>query len=153
MKLVLVRTFSEWDFTLGNLWIDGEPECFTLEDEGRAKKVFGETRIPAGLYPIKFREIITEKTERYRDKYPWFKWHIQLQDVPNFEYVYIHVGNDDDDTDGCILVGKQQERGKIMNSAVAFKDLYSKVSSALVNQEEVTIRIYDMLQLPNEWKI
>jgi len=44
MKLELKRFSGQSDTTLGLMFVDGEFECFTLEDEYRADKVKGETR-------------------------------------------------------------------------------------------------------------
>ena len=55
MELRLQREKNNGDTTIGRLYIDGEYECYTLEDQPNDKKVYGETRIPAGTYEIKLR--------------------------------------------------------------------------------------------------
>ena len=61
-KLELYRYSSQKDSTLGLLFItDYETNkkeflCFTLEDEKRDVKVYGETRIPKGEYEVVLRE-------------------------------------------------------------------------------------------------
>ena len=59
MKLKVLRFSSQEDSTSGILMEDTDIGlkfmCYTLEDEHRALKVRGETRIPAGIYNIKFR--------------------------------------------------------------------------------------------------
>ena len=144
MKLELKRFSAGNDSTLGLMFVDGEFECFTLEDEYREKKVKGETRIPAGTYKVAKREVVSGLTEKYRSKYPWFDYHFMLHDVPNFQYVYIHVGNDDDHTDGCILVGyaiksnRFNEDNNLTSSGPAFKRLYQKMSDADIINISVT---------------
>jgi hypothetical protein len=136
MKLELKRFSSQSDTTLGLLFVDGEFECFTLEDEYRADKIKGETRIPAGTYKVEKRKVISGLTEKYRKKYHWFDFHFMLQDVPDFQYVYIHIGNDDDHTDGCLLVSdivksnRFDENNNLSSSEPAFKRLYQKMSDA-----------------------
>lgn len=77
----------------------------TLEDEFREEKVPGETRVPAGKYEMKLRKVESNLTKKYRLRYPgWFVWHIELQDVLGFQYIYIHPGVNEDWTDGCILL-------------------------------------------------
>ena len=44
--------------------------------------------------------------------------------VPFFDGILIHCGNTKEDTDGCILVGENNEKGKVNNSRVIFKKLY-----------------------------
>jgi len=49
---------------------------------------------------------------------------IWLQNVPGFKYIYIHCGNDDDDTDGCILVGSYLRLNKVLNSRSTYTRIY-----------------------------
>jgi hypothetical protein len=128
------------------LFINGKFESYTLEDEYRAEKVRGETRIPAGTYKIKFREVLSGMTKKYREKYDFFTWHLEIQDVPNFQYVYLHAGNRDDETDGCVLIGdgannNQIEDGRILSSRQAFTRVYKKITEALEISENVTLEI------------
>ncbi len=149
MKLALQRIDNDADSTTGYMKINEKFECFTLEDEKRLVKVPKETRIPAGTYRLGLRKIESPKTLQYRQKYDWFVWHIQIMDVPNFKYVYIHIGNTDDDTDACILVGDSVvNQGEIEDflghSARAFERFYKKVFPVLdEGVEPVTITISD----------
>ena len=144
MKLELKRFSASKDSTLGLMFVDGEFECFTLEDEYREEKVKGETRIPEGTYKVAKREVLSGLTEKYRSKYHWFDYHFMLQDVPNFQYVYIHVGNDEDHTDGCLLVGdavksnRFNEDNNLTSSGPAFKRLYQKMCEADIINISVT---------------
>ena len=153
MELTTKRYSDGGDSTLGLFFIDKQFEGYTLEDEFRKIKVAGETRIPAGRYEIKFRiEPESKMNQRYQAKYPWFSWHLWLQDVPNFEWIYIHQGVHDDHTDGCILVGDSvnnnvTKAGKLNGSPTAFKRIYLKVAAALNAGEPVFITIDDERQL------
>jgi hypothetical protein len=124
---------------------DGIHECFIVEDEKRSIKVRGETRIPAGRYRIKYREVLSEKTIKYRAKYPWFKWHIELQSVPGFQFVYIHIGNTEKDSDGCLLANTSvnMDTGVGSGSTAAFQKLYKKICPLLDADKEVWITIND----------
>jgi hypothetical protein len=144
MELKLERFYDSGKMTLGILTIDNKFECFALEDTFRAVKVAGETRIPSGVYNVGFFEQVTPKTTAYRSKYPWFKWHIWLKDVPNYTNVYMHVGNSDKDSEGCILVGNTADKaGSIGNSGAAYETFYNKIKKALDNKEKITISIQD----------
>ena len=59
MNLEVLRISSQKDSTSGILFdvVNGKRNflCYTLEDEQRDVKVWGETRIPAGTYEIKLR--------------------------------------------------------------------------------------------------
>jgi len=153
MKLEVLRFSSQADSTSGLLFEVTDVKrhflCYTLEDERRAFKVKGETRVPAGTYKIELR------TEggfhgRYSKKYPGV--HIgmlHIQDVPNFEYILIHTGNTDEHTAGCLIVGDAQENNKIIadgfvgKSVNAYKRIYPSIAKAIQQGEEVTITYID----------
>jgi hypothetical protein len=71
-----------------------------------------------------------------------------VRDVPGFEYILIHIGNDDDDSAGCLLVGDSQtqnitKRGFIGASTDAYKRIYPPIADVLVNGGQVTITYKD----------
>ena len=142
MKLTVLRYNSESDYTDGLLFIDDKFECYTLEDESRTEKVYGETCIADGTYPIELRTV-GGFNDRYLKKFgsDFHKGMLWVKDVPNFEYILIHIGNTDDDTAGCLLVGTTADKNKgfIGASTGAYKDLYPKVLEALQRGEEVNI--------------
>jgi len=144
MELRLTRFSGGEEATLGLLFNGDQFQCYTLEDQDNEPKIPGETRIPPGRYQIKQRNE-GGMIVRYKKRFDWHMGMLHLQDVPNFKYVYIHVGNKDDDTDGCILVGDGQvsnviERGQVTNSVLAYQRLYESILGAL-SQEEVWITI------------
>lgn len=153
MKLTLKRINKANDYTEGKLYIDGEYIADTLEDCDRgltedmeltdiiARKVYGETAIPVGTYQITL-DVVSPKFKdrgwaRFCDgKLP------RLMDVPGFEGVLIHVGNDPvKDSLGCILVGTKNKDGYIINSTATFRKVYEKLQEAI---DQITITIeYD----------
>lgn len=145
MELKVVRFYSDSDSTMGCLTVDGKFQCWTVEDEHRDIKVKGETRIPAGTYEVKFRESDSPMTLKYRQRYPFFKYHLWLQDVPNFEWVYIHTGNNDDHTDGCLIVGNgiNPDNMTVLSSRDAYSELYPMIQKALESGESVYITYVD----------
>lgn len=112
MKLKLQRIFKAETYTIGKLFIDGVYFCDTLEDKVRDVKIKGITAIPTGKYKVKIT-----MSNRFKKLMPL------LIDVPNFEGVRIHSGNTSEDTEGCILVGKNSETGKVTNSRNTFEKL------------------------------
>lgn len=111
MNLILQRFSDNGKSTLGLLFHkEGKKFLnYTLEDEFREVKVKGETRIPAGYYELKIRKEDTPLTIKHRESYgTWFKYHIEVTNVPNFQGIYIHAGNSDAHTEGCLLVGNSQ---------------------------------------------
>jgi hypothetical protein len=143
LNLLLQRFPSLEDSTLGGVSIDGRFCAFTLEDERRDVKVKGETRIPAGTYTIKLR---TEGkvNEKYAGKFPEHRGVLWLQNVPGFEWVYIHIGNTDDHTEGCILVGDvAMVHGELGQSTAAYRRIYGQVLNAIQAGEPVSIEVRD----------
>tara|TARA_S200002703_G_scaffold135368_1_gene124229 strand:+ start:41 stop:628 length:588 start_codon:yes stop_codon:yes gene_type:complete len=146
MKLNVVRTQFGKDATNGLLFVNGVFEAFTLEDEIRDVKVKGETAIPLGEYEIKLRTVGGFHT-KYTSKYgaAFHKGMLELQNVPNFQYILIHTGNTDSHTAGCLLIGETQQdldKGKdgfVGGSGDAYKKFYPKVRDALIAKEKVTI--------------
>src|SRR5665647_388353 len=116
MKLFLKRIAFNADYTIGHLSVDGGYVCDTLEDPVRIQKIHGTTAIPTGTY-----KIIMSMSKRFGKVMPL------LLDVPNFEGVRIHSGNTAADTEGCILVGKNTEKGKVLNSRMWAKLLYMDI--------------------------
>ena len=144
MQLTLKRFKSNQDATIGTLSIDGTPMCFTLEDAYREKKIYGKTRIPMGHYDIKLRAD-GGMHQRYSKKFDFHVGMLWLQNVFDFEWVYLHIGNDEDDTDGCPLVGNSAnlENTTVGYSTNAYREMYQIVSGALLNGIKVSIQVID----------
>jgi len=152
MELEALRFSSGEEATLGLLLdITGSASeflCFTLEDQYREGKVAGETRIPAGRYEITLRTV-GGKHAKYGARYPdMHKGMLWVRNVPNFEYILIHVGNDDDDTEGCLLVGDTAVqnitgRGMIGGSGNAYQRIYPLIADRLAAGEQVFITYTD----------
>jgi hypothetical protein len=76
-------------------------------------------------------------------------WKIVTPDM-TFQYVLIHVGNTDEHTAGCLIVGDSQENnllkkdGFIGRSTQAYKRIYPPIAEAIENGEEVTIEYIDL---------
>jgi hypothetical protein len=149
MELLVTRFSSQKNDTLSTLHDMsmgvGKFMCFGLEDERRDVKVMGETRIPEGRYEIKYRKE-GGFHNKYVEKYGHFhKGMLHITDIPGFEYVLIHTGNSEKDTAGCYLVGDTLETniekdGKILSSGIAYKRIYSYISSELEKGNKVFIR-------------
>ena len=135
--IITVRRFkSDDDATLSMISVDGEFQCFGLEDEYRESKVPKETRIPAGIYKIGVRTV-GGFNYRYERKFDFHKGMLHVLNVPGFEYILIHIGNTDENTDGCLLVGcgaMSYGELSIQSSKVAYQAFYKKViNAALAN--------------------
>jgi len=147
MKLEVIRFNKGKDSTNGILFdVTNERRflCYTLEDESRFKKVYGETCIPEGEYCLGFRTVggfDAKYADRFADIHMGM---LHVLDVPDFKYILIHCGNTDEDTAGCLLLGDSQENnnikenGFIGRSTHAYYRVYQEIAEAL-QEEEVTI--------------
>lgn len=138
MNLKIKRLYYKEEYTIGKLYIDGIYFCDTLEDKDRgltdkdnistikAKKVFGQTAIPKGNY-----KVIMSYSPRFQRVLPL------LLNVKGFEGIRIHSGNTAKDTNGCILVGKNDVKGMVTNS----KDTLNNLLSLLQGKKDIAITI------------
>lgn len=124
MIITLIRRWFKQDYTIGDLYIDGNWFSNTVEDKDRGlddsmtvdeikkKKVYGETAIPYGTYKVS----ITYS--------PRFKKNLPLvEGVKGFEGIRIHSGNTAKDSLGCIIVGKNKKVGMVLDSRATMEKL------------------------------
>lgn len=135
MALLLKREWQGKNCTLGSLFVDEQFECYTLEDmdrglESGGVKIFGSTAIPKGEYKI----IIDYSPKCGKEM-------IHVLNVPQFEGIRIHCGNTNEDTEGCILVGKTREDSCIHESHVALDALFPKIQAALNAGKQVNLKV------------
>ena len=145
MQITVNRIISNADATLSTVYVDDRFVCFGLEDEFREHKVSRETRIPAGHYPITLRTVGGFHS-RYERKFSEFhRGMLWVRNVPGFEYILIHIGNTDEDTAGCLLVGQGDHSSgelRISESSLAYAKLYQQVLEAAA-AEELSIEYLD----------
>lgn len=147
MKLLLERIVSDDKSTGGILFVDGNFFCHTCEDAPHEIKIPGETRIPAGNYAIKLRNV-GGMTVKYKAHFPELhEGMLWLQDVEGFEWIYIHIGNRAKHSEGCILVGEGASSDPdgekwVTHSGNAYERLYRDVVAA-ARDSELSIEIVD----------
>lgn len=150
--MILKRLYKQPLYTIGKLYIDDAPVCDTLEDTDRGLdsnmsvqeiqkyKIYGQTAIPYGIYNIDMNTV----SPKFRDR-SWAKTFggklPRLLNVKGFEGVLIHVGNTCSDTLGCILVGMNLEKGKVLKSQETFRKLYEVLNEAKLRGEDIQITI------------
>ncbi len=130
---VLRKEFSD-ESTIGELFVNEEFHCYTLEDFYRedGSKVFGKTAIPEGRY-----QVIVNHSNHFKKEMPL------LISVPGYEGVRIHPGNTAADTLGCVLVGKNKGKDVISNCAGVFESLLTKIKTGTENGKcHITIKKY-----------
>ena len=131
MKLKLIRKYKCPNYTIGHLYINDKYFCDTLEDKVRElnsieDKIKHKTAIPKGKY-----KVVVTMSPRFKRLLPL------LLNVPFFEGIRIHRGNDENDTSGCIIVGENKIKGKVINSTYYEK----KLVELLKNEENIEIEI------------
>lgn len=152
MKLTIKRIVTRNSYTLGELYIDGQFFCSTLEDRDRGLtqnmsveqiksiKVPGETAIPKGTYRVTL-DVVSPKFS----KYPFYMETCggklpRLIDVKGYEGVLIHVADGpkrDSLVQGCIGIGNLSAEEYLMNGKKVFAELYNKMKGNIIELEIV----------------
>lgn len=149
IKILVKRIAKKTKYTIGKLFINGVFYANTLEDADRgltqnmsedeikSKKIYGETAVPTGTYKIDMSTVSPKFKNRswarpYEGKVP------RLINVKGFDGVLIHPGNSDQDTFGCLLVGKNDVVGKVTNSV----NYFHKIMTELIKEpNNITLTI------------
>ena len=142
MKLLLKRRYLGDEYTIGSLFINDTYFSDTLEDKVRDHnkdgdlndpgegKVYGKTAIPYGEY-----QVIVNRSPKFGRMLP------RLLNVPHFEGILIHRGNTHHDSAGCILVGENKVKGKVINSTKYEVEIVRILQDAMQRGEKITIKI------------
>ena len=75
--------------------------------------------IPDGQYKVRLRTARESATRDYL--------HLLIQDVPNRDYILVHIGNKSSDSRGCVLVGIGTEQDFVKNSRLAMELLMKEI--------------------------
>ena len=149
MELNIKRIARRETYTIGRLYIDGKYFCDTLEDKDRglrqdmptavirATKRKGITAIPTGRY----RVTLAVQSPKFSKRaiYQFCNGYLpRLINVPGYDGVLIHIGNTARDTEGCLLVGRNTQVGKVLDSRKTFIELYDRL---LVEKDDIYIKI------------
>lgn len=146
MEILLKRIARKPTYTIGKLYINNAYFCDVLEDYDRiyfgGSKVAGKTAIPCGRYEV----ILNNYSPRFGNKEPYKSicggCVPLIANIPNFSGVRVHCGNTHQDTDGCLLVGKNRVVGKVVDSRATFIELMKKyLNPARQRKEKVYITI------------
>lgn len=125
--LYLQRLTKDHGPTLGVFFALGQFQCFSLEDQPQEVKVPGDTCIPEGDYPLRWRTS-GRWAKRFQAFQPIrFPGSLHICDVPGFTDVLIHWGNTKRDTAGCPLTGEVSDmvNRTVGRSKVACLHLYT----------------------------
>ena len=138
MEIKVIRFYKGKDYTIGRMLIDGKYVSDVLEDKDRGlsdsmseeeikkKKIYGETAIPTGKY-----KVVLDYSPKFKKILP------HILNVKGFEGIRIHSGNDKEDTFGCLLVGYNRQKGKVLNS----RNALAQILTLMRHQEDITLII------------
>ena len=118
INLLLIRDTFTKESTLGELFLNGERMCDTLELpwKNNERRI---SCIPEGEYKVRLRLARESATRDYL--------HLLVQEVPNRDYILFHRGNSAKDTSGCILVGQGSQQDFVQNSTLAMDLLMKEI--------------------------
>ena len=149
MEILVDRRYKKKGYTIGILYVNGEYECDTLEDEVRvlnkeSDKIYGKTAIPYGRYLIEM-DTISPKFSKYEFYSKVCNGRLpRLQDVPFFNGILIHVADGAKGAEllqGCIGVGRNLIKGGLLKGKETFSMLYNKMLEAHLKGEEIWIEL------------
>jgi hypothetical protein len=114
------------------------PFAFSCEDVDRhveedfARKQKGATAIPIGTYAVRLYDSPKHGPDT-----------LELVDVPGFQHIQIHSGNDASDTDGCLLfgLGRDLGAGKVTRSRPACAWLRAEAIKVLQAGGTVSVEV------------
>jgi len=118
INLLILRDYFTDESTLGELFIDGERFCDTLELPYRDNQR-SISCIPIGQYKVRLRTAKESATRNYL--------HLLVEDVKNRSHILFHKGNTAKDTRGCILVGQGSQHNIVQNSSLAMSLLMKEI--------------------------
>jgi hypothetical protein len=136
LQLLVIRKWKNEEYTIGQLYVNGEKLCNTMEDKDRGLnqnmtkaqidkvKIKGVTAIPTGTYKLQ----VSMSPKFKRDL-------IEIMDVPGYQGVRIHRGNTAKDSEGCILPGLNTAKGMVTKSTefeIKLTDMVKKDSEAYI---------------------
>ena len=149
MSVRIVRVAEGKNSTLSHLYIGKRFMCYLLEDKIRDVKIAGQTAIPTGTYKLVLNTTGKMNT-RYSRSFPKIhKGMVEIEGLPNFDFVYIHIGNYHTETAGCPLVGKFWQRTEedyvVKQSRDCYLWLYPKLV-ALIEKGDTEIVIENNIE-------
>ncbi len=128
--LIIRKTFTD-ESTIGELFLNGEKMCDTLELPYRDNQR-SISCIPAGEYSARLRYPRESGSRDYL--------HILVKDVPNRDYILFHRGNNASHSRGCILVGLKSEHNVVYNSTLALELLLKEIINLGVTEMNLIIK-------------
>jgi hypothetical protein len=126
MQVILKREIISNRAVLGKLYLNNQEICKTLENPW-LNNLPNVSCIPEGEYAV---SLFSGK--KYKNVY-------QLLDVPKRSYILIHVGNREQNTQGCILVGQSYGFLKQELAVLNSKKTLAKIKQLLPDEFQLKI--------------
>ncbi len=143
-KLKIIRISAGKNSTLSHLYLDGIFLCYLLEDRTAEKKLPGLTCIPGGKYRLVLNTTAGMHWKYLRLFPAIHKGMLQITGIPNFDLVFLHIGNTHSDTRGCPLTGHYWEQSggdyNVCQSGFAYRQVYPLLVEAL-QSEEIEVQV------------
>lgn len=159
MKLRLRRIALKDTYTIGKLevfhWGEWKWISDIIEDKVRdlnkngmfdngETKVYSESAIPYGTYEVTL-DVKSPKYSNFK-KYPQYERYDgylpRLLEVPHFEGILIHTGNNASHSSGCLICGENKVVGKVINSTATFYRIMDEwLVPAKQRNDKITLEI------------
>ena len=152
MKILIDRNYKYPKYTIGEVYVNGNFYCYSLEDTDRGlhvdmpmryfkeRKVYGETAVPCGVY-----EVIIDWSPKFKKYMPHVMYRNadgKLVEVPGFSGIRIHSLATSKDTLGCIGFGDWNGGDRLINSRAITANLVDRIQKARNEKEKVVLEIH-----------
>lgn len=150
MEVLVKRVFNCETYCISHIYINGEYICDGIEDTDRMlddsmsveyikkHKVYAKTAIPTGTYKLVMNVI----SPKFREKEYYMNFcrgrMPRLLDVKGFDGILWHRGTTEKDSAGCLILGYNKIKGKVLYSQFAFEKVYTLLKAAYKAKEEIT---------------
>lgn len=136
MKLILKRIAKRKGYTIGKLYLSPsgeseraylcdtlEPPCIEMKTDRPIEEVLNDKALLKSLKPCAIPEgeyrVSMTYSPKYKTQLPLITGDSRFNSL--WQGIRIHAGNTAKDTQGCILVGKNREIGKVLDSRLILK--------------------------------
>ena len=150
MKLILKRIAKRKAYTIGRLYVDDvylcdtlEPPCIEMKTDRPVEEVLADRNLLKAIKPCAIPEgeyrVSMTYSPKYKTQLPLITGDSRFNSL--WQGIRIQAGNTAKDTQGCILVGKNREIGKVLDSRLMLKKVVAvlklKVERLVVSDNNV----------------
>lgn len=140
MLLIIKREAGDATCVQGELFIEGQHECWTLE-RLRHDPVSSTPYGKMCCIPPTPKGVPYEVVMRYS---PHFKCDMpHVLNVPGRQDIEIHAGNWVKNSEGCPLVGHQKSHDMLLDSATESKELNAKLAAVITTGDRVWLEVIE----------